>query len=88
MRLVSLSGSSIPLVKPLAGGIFTYILGIQLVEQVLPPAAQAGNSGSGLVEQVPPPAVQEGTRAQPAVVAAVGPFFRLLAEYPEVVNSS
>ena len=87
MRLVDKSGTTYPLAQPPPGGIFA-AAGLQLVEQVPPPAAQVGRGGTTRGEQVQPPAAQVCTGAQPAAMAAVGPFYELLAKFPEVVNSS
>ena len=84
MRLVEKNGASIPLEQLPAGGLFAAV-GIQLLEQVSPPAAQADIRRG---EQVLPPAVQVGTGAQPVVVTVTGPFYSILREFPQVVNKS
>ncbi len=49
------------------------------MEQVLPPAVQAGNWDMGLeAEQLLPPVAQVTTVAQPAVIPTVGLFVQLL----------
>ncbi len=59
---------------------------------MLPPAAQVGTSEKDLAgdeqKQVLPPVTQASTVAQLAAVAAVGPFNKILGEFPEVVNFS